>query len=250
MGLAMAAEGSGLIGTDADLHGMRDASYELYQMSAEANYGAEFHVMHQIVEQAYQANLQNAHAVTNQIALDATREGIRIAAYISPVAAVIDTGIEAANGNKSGDEIAVELATLGVGRKIRAADSVPEFITVFRGDRAGTTIIKSSAARESGYDGSQRIIDSNNLDDLFRGHALDSSSPPSPFISVRTDPAVARYFAGPNDVVNEFRIPVSRATPNPFNNYVVPAGPGRRLTPEAEYLVPNYIRPSEFVRKP
>lgn len=122
MGLAMAAEGSGLMGTAADPHGMRDASYELYQMSADANYGAEFRVMHQIVEQAYQSNLQNAHAVTNQIALDATREGIRIAAYISPVAAVIDTGIEAANGNKSGGEIAVELATLGVGRKARAAE--------------------------------------------------------------------------------------------------------------------------------
>jgi YD repeat-containing protein len=125
----------------------------------------------------------------------------------------------------------------------------PEFVTVFRGDRAGTTVIKSHAASEVGYAGSQRIIDSNNLDDLFRSHAVDSTSPPSPFISVTTDPEVARHFAGATGVVNEFRIPLSRATPNPFNNLHVPAGPGGQLRPEQEYLVPNYIRPSEFVRR-
>ena len=107
---------------------------------------------------------------------------------------------------------------------------------MFRGDRAGTTIIKSNAAREGGYASSQRIIDSNNLDDLFQSHALDSSSPASPFISVTTDPNVARYFAGPNGIVNEVRIPVSRATSNPFNNYVVPAGPGGQLVPEASMM--------------
>ncbi len=141
------------------------------------------------------------------------------------------------------------LRTGGLVRGAAAEVNAPEFVTVFRGDRVGTTIIKSNAAREGGYASSQRIIDSNNLDDLFRSHALDSSSPPSSFISVTTDLSVARFFAGPSGVVNEFRIPVSRATPNPLNNYVVPAGPSGRLVPEAELLVPNYIRPSEFVRR-
>ena len=136
-----------------------------------------------------------------------------------------------------------------MGCSVAAESSAPEAITVVRGGRAGTTVIKSAAAREGGYASSQRIIDSNNLDDLFRSHALDSASPPSPFISVTTDPAVARHFAGPTGVVNELRIPASRASKNQFNNYVVPAGQGGQLIPGAELLVPNYIRPSEFVRK-
>ncbi len=125
-----------------------------------------------------------------------------------------------------------------------------DFITVFRGDRPGTTVIKSNAARQQGYAGSQRLIDEGNLDDLFRAHAADSASPASPFISTTTDRRVAEFFAGPNGVVNEFRIPRSRATPNPFNDFQVPAGPGGSLIPEAEFLVPNYIRPSEFLRWP
>lgn len=121
-----------------------------------------------------------------------------------------------------------------------------EFVPVFRGDRAGTTIIKSNAARERGYIGSQRIIDSNDIDDLFRNHALDSSSPPSPFISVATDPAVARYFAEPNAVVNEFRTPISRATPNPVNGYVVLAGPGGRLVPERHSALTSFLNRPKF----
>ena len=125
-----------------------------------------------------------------------------------------------------------------------------DFVTVFRGDRPNTTVIKSHAAREGGYAHSQRLIDEGNLDDLFRGHAADSSNPASPFISTTTDRRVAEFFAGPNGVVNEFRIPLNRATPNNFNNLHVPAGPGGRLIPESEFLVPNYIRPSEFIRRP
>ncbi|QEG16147.1 polymorphic toxin-type HINT domain-containing protein [Gimesia maris] len=122
-----------------------------------------------------------------------------------------------------------------------------DFITVFRGGRPGTRVIKSHAAREQGYAGSQRLIDEGDLDDLFRAHAADSRSPASPFISVTTDRRVAEFFAGPDGVINEFRIPISRAKPNRFNNLHVPAGPDGSLIPELEFLVPNYIRPSEFV---
>jgi len=50
-------------------------------------------------------------------------------------------------------------------------------------------------------------------------------------------------------MVRELRIPASRVLPNSYNNMVVPAGPGGALLPEAEYLIPNYIRPSEIIRK-
>jgi hypothetical protein len=120
-------------------------------------------------------------------------------------------------------------------------------LTLYRGDAPGTTIIKSQAAHQYGYAGSQSIIDRGNLDELLQSHALDSSNPPSPFISLTTDPAVAEYFAGPSGVVNEFQIPVTRAIQNPYNNFHVPAGPDGALVPESEFLVPNYIRPSEFV---
>ena len=131
-----------------------------------------------------------------------------------------------------------------------AADNSDQFVTLFRGDRPGTTVIKSPAAQVGGYAESQSLIDEGNLDDLFSAHAADSWSPPSPFISLTSDRQVAEYFAGPNGVVNEFSVPLSRATSNPFNNFVVPAGPGGSLIPEAEYLVPNYLRPSEFITRP
>jgi hypothetical protein len=167
----------------------------------------------------------------------------------------------AGDGPAAAAKIANRAATLGKSGGIRSGGSVSasepigtgradEFVTLFRGDRPGTTIIKSYAARESGYLGSQRLIDEGNLDDLFKAHAIDSRSPPSSFISLTSDRRVAEYFAGPNGVVNEFKIPLTRAAPNPFNKLTVPAGSGGSRISEAEYLVPNYIRPSEFVTWP
>jgi hypothetical protein len=154
-------------------------------------------------------------------------------------------------GNTASDVVRVAGRFDDVGRVGKNAGVVPtnadDFVTVFRGDSPGTTVFKSHAAREYGYSGSKRLIDEGNLDDLFLAHAADSSRPPSPFISVTTDRRVAEFFAGQNGVVNEFRIPFSRATPNGFNNMVVPAGPGGSLIRESELLVPHYIRPSEFV---
>lgn len=74
-------------------------------------------------------------------------------------------------------------------------------------------------------------------------HAYESRFPASPFISVTSDPKIARYFAGPNGIVHTLRVPVSRAFFNKFNNYVIPG-----IGHEAEFLIPNYIRPSEFIK--
>ena len=129
-----------------------------------------------------------------------------------------------------------------------AAKNVDEFLTLYRGEQAGTSVMKSYAAREGGYAYSQNIIRNSSLDDLMRSHAFDSANPASPFISTTADPGVARFFAGPNGVVHELQVPANRAIQNLFNDMMVPAGPGGRLVPESEFLIPNYIRPSEIIR--
>jgi hypothetical protein len=129
-----------------------------------------------------------------------------------------------------------------------SCDKSKDFITVYRGDQPGTKVIKSKAASQEGYRYSQKLIDKGNLDDLLKAHANDSSNPASPFISVTTDRRVAEHFAGPDGIVNEFRIPRNRIIQNIHNDMFVPAGSGGSLISESEWLVPNYIRPSEFVR--
>ena len=114
---------------------------------------------------------------------------------------------------------------------------------MYRGEQSSSSVIKSYAAKEGGYAHSQSLINNGSLDDLMRAHAFDSKNPASPFISATSDPAIARFFAGPNGVVHTLSVPTNRAIFNTFNNYVIP-GIGR----EAEYLIPNYIRPSEFIR--
>jgi len=114
---------------------------------------------------------------------------------------------------------------------------------LYRGEQSASSVIKSYAAKEGGYAHSQSLISSGSLDDLMRSHAFDSRNPASPFISTTSNPAIARYFAGPNGFVHTLRVPVNRAIFNKFNNYVIPG-----IGSEAEYLIPNYIRPSEFIR--
>ena len=124
-----------------------------------------------------------------------------------------------------------------------------EFLTFFRGDRSGTNVFKSYAARAGGYRYSQSLIETTPIDELMLLHAIDSTDPPSPFISITADPQVARFFAGDNGVVLELSLPSNRAIYNVYNDYVVPAGPKNEFLSEQEWLVPNYIRPSEIVRK-
>jgi len=123
-----------------------------------------------------------------------------------------------------------------------------EYVTLYRGDRPDTKIIKSKASTTYGYRGAQRIIDNNNLDDLFKLHQVSSSKPPSPFISTTSDRRVAEFFAGENGVVNEFKISLDRAMINKHNEFSVPSGTNGDLIPESEFLVPLYIKPSEFVK--
>lgn len=130
-----------------------------------------------------------------------------------------------------------------------AGGKADDFVTLYRGDQAGVKIIKSNAAKEFGYSKASDLIENGDLSELMRSHASSSSIPPSPFISATTDPNVARFFAGPNGIVHELRVPVNRAIKNIYNNMLVPAGPKGNLIPEAEYLIPNYIRPSEIIQK-
>ncbi|MEZ4776128.1 MAG: DUF6443 domain-containing protein [Bacteroidia bacterium] len=116
------------------------------------------------------------------------------------------------------------------------------FLILYRGDATPSRVIKSYAAKDGGYLHSQKIIENSNLDDLMKAHAENSFNPKSPLISLTDDPEVARYFAGPKGTVHVLRIPESRVIKNPYNNYSIPTGQS-----EAEYLVPNYIRLSEFV---
>lgn len=95
---------------------------------------------------------------------------------------------------------------------------------------------------------SQSLIENGDINELMKAHALDSANPASPFISTTTDPNVARFFAGPDGIVYQLRVPATRALRNTINNMLVPAGEAGSLVPESEYLIPNYIRPSEIMR--
>ena len=145
-----------------------------------------------------------------------------------------------------GEFAAMKMAATGVTKVEGVSTGAIEYVTMYRGDRAGKTEILSYAAKEGGLAHSQRLIDEGNLDDLFKAHAKDSSKPMSPFISVTSDRRVAEHFAGRNGVVYELRIPVDRVTFNRFNDQWV-TGNGKWIS-ESEYLVPNQILPSEFVR--
>jgi RHS repeat-associated protein len=113
--------------------------------------------------------------------------------------------------------------------------------TFYRGYKNNTLVLKSNAAQEHGYAYSQSLIDAGNIDELMALHAKNSSDPASPFVSVTTDPRVAEHFAGDGGYIYELDIPADRVTRNPYNDYVIPGG-----IPENEWLVPNYIRPSEI----
>ena len=88
-------------------------------------------------------------------------------------------------------------------------------------------------------------------DAVMKQHAHDSVAPPSPYISVTSDPRVAEYFATDggtsSGVVYTLKVKCGRARQNKFNNLAVPAGPGGKLLSEAEWLIPAYIRPGKVI---
>jgi RHS repeat-associated protein len=109
-----------------------------------------------------------------------------------------------------------------------------EPLTFFRGDKAGLTEFESPAAHVGGQAYSRAILENGNLIQLMERHAISSTSPPSPFISVTRDINAARDFAGTDGVVYELQLAPDRALFNPFNMY------------ESEYLVSNHISPAEI----
>ncbi len=132
---------------------------------------------------------------------------------------------------------------------VSAAKGVAEEnLTFYRGQEVDTPLIKSNAAQQGGVAYSQLRLATKNIDDLMAEHALDPKSPLSPFISVTTDPNVARYYAR-GGVVYELSIPVDQVVRNPYNEYSVQAGLGYTYTPEVEWLVRNYIHPDWIVSK-
>jgi len=114
-----------------------------------------------------------------------------------------------------------------------AAENAP--LTFYRGDEAGLTEFQSHAAQTGGQANSEAVLGNGDLNDLMLQHAIDSRNPPSPFISVTTDPNMAQLFAGPTGSVYQLDLAPGRAILNPFNPQ-----------PESEYLVPHYISPSEI----
>jgi RHS repeat-associated protein len=136
----------------------------------------------------------------------------------------------------------------GIGFVASGFSNSSKTLILYRGEQEGVSVMKSYASKKGGYEYSKNLIKNGNMDDLMSQHAFSSTSPASPFISVTSNKNVARFFAGPNGVVHELRIPANRAIFNTFNKMLVPAGKNGSLIRESEFLVPNYIRPSEIFR--
>jgi len=133
----------------------------------------------------------------------------------------------------------------GIEQILRAEDSSTN-ILVYRGDAAGIELHAAKLTRREGYEVAQNKINTMKQRDLFAGHAGGSAN--SPLISVTTDIRVARRFMGrTGGSVYAFRIPMNRLTRNIYSDAMIHLMDGSRIS-EAEFLVPNYIRRSEFVR--
>ena len=122
---------------------------------------------------------------------------------------------------------APEEASAGLGQ---AAENASR--TFYRGDQAGLTEFRSRAAQEGGQAYSEMVLAKGDKHDLMTKHSLDSRNPPSPYISVTSDPKVARLHG---DTTYRLQLAPGRAIPNPSSLYS-----------ESEYLVPHYISPDEI----
>lgn len=75
-------------------------------------------------------------------------------------------------------------------------------------------------------------------DAVMKQHSRDSVTPPSPYISVTSDPRVAEYFSTnggtTSGVVYTLKVKCGSAKENKFNKLAVPAGPKGKLIDEAE----------------
>jgi hypothetical protein len=128
---------------------------------------------------------------------------------------------------------ATEGAGLGrtlTGSRVGIPENAPQ--TFYRGDQAGLTEFRSPAAQAGGHANSEAVLAKGDMNDLMTKHSLDSRNPPSPYISVTTDPNVARLHG---DTTYRLKLAPGRAIPNPSSLYS-----------ESEHLVPHYISPDEI----
>jgi len=118
------------------------------------------------------------------------------------------------------------LARLHWGHEIRA---------FYRGDDVGLKSMVSKAGQIS-MDYARSLLAKGDLSKIMADHARNSSSPPSPFVSVTTDPRVAELWAelGGGRV---YQIMTNRAILNPSG-----------IPGESEWLVPLEILASEIVK--
>jgi len=152
------------------------------------------------------------------------------------------------------DTIGLQRSNSRSGRDSMSHGGSDCYETLYRGDsRGGVAWMKSHKGRKSGHMTALNETLLPDQDAIMKQHARDSVTPPSPYISVTSDPRVAEYFATnggtTSGVVYTLKVKCGRATQNKFNHLAVPAGPNGKLIDEAEWLIPGYIRPSEVVAK-
>ena len=126
------------------------------------------------------------------------------------------------------------LGTIALGA---SADGDPtnEIRAFYRGDDVGLKSMVSKAGQIS-MDYARSLLAKGDLSKIMADHARNSSSPPSPFVSVTTDPRVAELWAelGGGRV---YQIMTNRAILNPSG-----------IPGESEWLVPLEILASEIVK--
>ena len=152
------------------------------------------------------------------------------------------------------DAIGLQRSASKSGRGSISKDGSECYESLYRGDsRGGVAWMKSHGAREGGHMTALNQTLLPDQDSVMKKHARDSVTPPSPYISVTSDPRVAEYFATNGGttpgIVYTLKVKCGRAKQNKFNNLFVPAGTNGKLISEAEWLIPGYIRPSEVVAK-
>ncbi len=120
----------------------------------------------------------------------------------------------------------------------------------YRGDR-DLTFMKSHAAHIVGYAEANKKMNGKNQAKLMKDHAEHSLDNVSPFVSVTTNTKVAEYFATNggerSGYVYTLKIPCDRVIKNSYNSKAVYVN-GKYID-EDEWLVKNYIKPSEIVSR-
>lgn len=129
----------------------------------------------------------------------------------------------------------------GIGTLSRyGKSSDPTVRTFYRGDKVGETAFFSNKVSTSSLADADQLLLTGNWDQLMIQHKNSAQTPPSPFVSVTTDPGYAEVLAAtyrtritPGKV---YIIRTNRAIFNPFG-----------IEGENEWLLPLLIWPWEIV---